>query len=50
MSITLKLTDAVLVKGENLMQKFNLHTHTFRCGHASGTDDQMVLSAIEAGF
>ena len=32
------------------MQKFNLHTHTFRCGHASGTDDQMVLSAIEAGF
>lgn len=32
------------------MQKFNLHTHTFRCGHASGTDDQMVLSAIETGF
>ena len=38
------------VKGEFTMQKFNLHTHTFRCGHASGTDDQMVLSAIEAGF
>lgn len=32
------------------MQKFNLHTHTFRCGHASGTDDQMILSAVEAGF
>lgn len=32
------------------MQSFNLHTHTFRCGHASGTDEQMILSAIEAGF
>ena len=29
---------------------FNYHTHTFRCKHASGTDEQYVTSAIEAGF
>lgn len=31
-------------------QNFNLHTHTKRCGHASGLDIQYVNSAIEAGF
>ena len=30
--------------------KVNLHTHTARCGHASGTDEEYVLAAIEAGF
>ncbi len=32
------------------MRTFNLHTHTYRCGHASGTDEEYVLAAIEAGF
>lgn len=28
----------------------NLHTHTTRCGHAQGTDQQYVLAAIEGGL
>lgn len=28
----------------------NYHSHTFRCGHASGSDEEYVLAAIEAGF
>ena len=28
----------------------NYHTHTFRCHHASGTDEEMVLAAIEVGI
>lgn len=28
----------------------NYHTHTARCGHASGTDEEYVLAAIEAGY
>lgn len=31
-------------------QKFNLHTHTARCGHGDGLDVQYVRSAIDAGF
>lgn len=31
-------------------QKFNLHTHTARCGHADGLDVQYIESAILAGF
>jgi len=27
----------------------NFHTHTFRCHHASGTEEEYVLRAIEAG-
>ena len=30
--------------------KVNLHTHTARCNHATGTDEEYVLAAIEAGF
>lgn len=30
--------------------KTNYHTHTYRCGHAIGTDEQYVLAAIEAGL
>ena len=33
-----------------LNQEFNLHSHTTRCGHAIGTDEEYVLAAIEAGF
>lgn len=29
---------------------YNYHTHTERCGHANGEDEQYVLAAIEAGF
>ena len=28
----------------------NYHTHTYRCGHAVGTDEEYVLRAIEAGI
>lgn len=31
-------------------QKFNLHTHTARCGHADGTDEEYIRCAVEAGF
>lgn len=30
--------------------KFNLHTHTKRCGHAKGEDEEYVLAAIDAGY
>ncbi len=30
--------------------KFNYHTHTERCFHAVGSDEDFVLAAIEAGF
>jgi len=30
--------------------KVNLHTHTYRCKHAEGTDEEYVLAAIDAGF
>lgn len=26
------------------------HTHTYRCGHAKGTDEEYVISAIKAGI
>lgn len=35
---------------KNNIQSYNLHSHTARCGHAKGTDEEYVLSAIEAGF
>lgn len=28
----------------------NWHTHTYRCGHARGTDEEYVVAAIEAGI
>ena len=30
--------------------KYNYHTHTSRCFHARGEDEEYVLAAIEAGF
>ena len=30
--------------------EYNFHTHTKRCGHAYGEDEEYVLNAIEAGF
>lgn len=33
-----------------LPQFFNYHTHTSRCGHAVGTDEEYILSAIDAGY
>lgn len=30
--------------------KANYHTHTYRCMHASGLDEEYVLAAIENGF
>lgn len=32
------------------MQKFNYHTHTSRCGHARGADDDYCQAAIKAGY
>ncbi len=33
-----------------MRQSFNYHTHTSRCGHAKGSDEQFVQAAIDAGF
>ena len=33
-----------------MKQLFNYHTHTSRCGHAYGEDEEYVLAAIEAGY
>lgn len=33
-----------------MKQIFNYHTHTYRCGHASGSDEEYVLAAIKAGY
>lgn len=30
--------------------KYNFHTHTYRCGHAKGTDEEYVINAIANGF
>lgn len=32
------------------MQDFNFHTHTYRCGHAIGKDEEYIQAAIAAGF
>lgn len=32
------------------MQMFNYHTHTKRCGHAVGEDEEYIQAAIQAGF
>ncbi|MBS6374118.1 MAG: histidinol-phosphatase [Erysipelotrichaceae bacterium] len=32
------------------MQSFNFHTHTKRCGHATGEEEAYVKAAIEAGY
>ena len=32
------------------MLKYNWHTHTSRCGHATGKDEEYVLAAIQAGI
>lgn len=31
-------------------QTFNYHTHTARCGHAVGSDEEYILAAIKGGF
>lgn len=30
--------------------EYNYHTHTYRCGHAYGTDEEYVLTAIKLGI
>ena len=34
----------------SLMIKENYHTHTYRCGHAIGTDEEYILEAISCGI
>lgn len=34
----------------NFVQPFNYHTHTYRCGHALGCDEDYVHTAIKSGF
>lgn len=34
----------------NVDFKTNYHTHTFRCHHASGSDEEYVLEAIANGY
>lgn len=33
-----------------ILPKYNYHTHTKRCGHASGEDEEYILSAINMGY
>ena len=28
----------------------NYHTHTARCGHAEGTEEEYILTALRCGF
>ena len=37
-------------KERSRYMKVNLHTHTVRCGHACGSDEEFVLAAIENGY
>lgn len=30
--------------------RVNYHTHTYRCGHAKGTEEEYVKAAIEGGL
>ncbi len=30
--------------------EYNYHTHTVRCGHASGTEEEYIINAIKAGY
>lgn len=32
------------------MLKYNYHTHTYRCNHALGTDEEYVLEALSSGM
>lgn len=32
------------------MKKVNYHTHTYRCGHANGNEEEMIKAAIEMGI
>ena len=33
-----------------MRQTFNYHTHTYRCKHAYGTDEEYIEAAIKAGY
>ena len=33
-----------------MVQNFNYHTHTYRCKHAYGTDEEFIEAAIQAGY
>ena len=33
-----------------MLLKYNYHTHTYRCGHAKGNDEDYVIHAIECGY
>lgn len=32
------------------MKKVNYHTHTYRCGHANGNEEEMIQAAINMGI
>ena len=34
----------------NHIVNYNLHTHTYRCNHASGTDEEYVLASPNQNF
>lgn len=38
------------IKTAEMFMRTNYHTHTFRCRHALGTDEEYVLHAIENGY
>ena len=32
------------------MKKTNFHTHTYRCGHANGSEEDMICAAMKMGI
>ena len=32
------------------MKKYNFHSHTYRCGHAKGEDEEYIVNAIDANY
>ena len=39
----------VVVYNNAMLIKYNYHTHTTRCGHAYGSDEEYILAAIKQG-
>ena len=37
-------------EAKHIMMKANYHTHTLRCGHAKGLDEQYIEAAIGRGM
>lgn len=41
---------ATIIKNRTFKMKTNYHTHTIRCQHATGSDEEYIRSAIKGGY